>query len=270
MKDKSPKTLGGAALNLKRKQSTQSVAHMTEVSTPTNLVKYFLNYKKSGLPKRLMFYKNGEWLDYPEDVVKLVRKDFEIKKAAVELEFDGQNVVLDFLHMYNVNLQTGLQQPIAWIDEAQSCFFPQLFEPNNLGEKESGATYNQHIELGLDAYIEPVYGRQNVDSVRKLFLTGMATFGISQGDIVDVYRSSGISMQARLELFKKQADITKGIHGDANVRYGWLASSKEELTTMMKYGLGHNALSSCKCIFGFGVHLASVTHPYVWLVFIVF
>ncbi|XP_058775539.1 inactive poly [ADP-ribose] polymerase RCD1 [Vicia villosa] len=282
MEDKSPKALGGAALNLKRKQSTQSVTRMTEVPTTTNLVvkqmrlvgddsrptgsgpgiskflvKYFLNYKKSGLPKRLMFYKNGEWSDYPEDVVNLVRKDFEIKKAAVEIEFDGQNIVLDFLHMYNVNLQTGLQQPIAWIDEAESCFFPELFDGSD------DEPYNQDIEIDLDAYIEPVYGRQDVDSVRKLFLTGMDTFGISEGDIVDVYRSSGISMQARLELFQKQADITKGIHGDANVRYGWLACSKEELTTMMEYGLGHNALSSCKCIYGFGVHLATITHPYV-------
>src|SRR4051812_48978650 len=113
MADKSPKVLGGATFNEKRKRYIRRVAHLTEVSEPTNLavkqmrlvgderrptnsspamskylVKYFLNYKKSGLPKRLMFFKNGDWSDYPEDVVDLIKKDFEIKKAFVEVEVD--------------------------------------------------------------------------------------------------------------------------------------------------------------------------------------
>jgi hypothetical protein len=36
---------------------------------------------------------------------------------------------------------------------------------------------------------------------------------------------------------------------------------------MMEYGLGHNGLSASKCIYGAGVHLAAVSHPYAWLVF---
>ncbi|XP_058763567.1 inactive poly [ADP-ribose] polymerase RCD1-like [Vicia villosa] len=350
MADKSPKVLDGATLNGKRKRYIRRVAHLTEVLEPTNLtvkqmrlvgderqptnsspaiskylVKYFLNYKKSGLPKRLMFFNNGDWSDYPEDFVDLIKKDFEIKKAFVEVEVDGKKVVLDFLHMCNVNLQTGLQQPIAWIDEAGNCFFPELFvgsdeESNILGEKEgreshggkekqelkynlsnelngadesklvkySGdsnalvkdikingqhttnkmrnvnveATSNQYREIDIDAYTEPIYGRLDVDSVQHLFLTRMATFGISEGDIVDVYRNLGSLMQARLELFQKQADITKLLHSDANVRYGWLACSKNELSTMMEYGLGHNALLSSKFIYGLGIHLAAVIHPY--------
>ncbi|AES77522.2 hypothetical protein MTR_7g011640 [Medicago truncatula] len=60
----------------------------------------------------------------PEDVVNLVKKDFKIKKAAIEVELDGQKVVLDFLHMYHVNY-----------------FFPKDFagsaeEPNNIKEHE--------------------------------------------------------------------------------------------------------------------------------------
>lgn len=60
----------------------------------------------------------------------------------------------------------------------------------------------------------------------------------------------------------KKSDITKGIHKDANVRYGWLACSKKDMSMMMECGFGHNTLSLSKCIYNFGVHLAVITHPY--------
>ncbi|KAJ1399540.1 WWE domain [Sesbania bispinosa] len=104
-------------------------------SKPTNsgsnfgqsLVRYYLNYKKSGRPERLMFYRNGGWVDFPKDVVDLIKKDFEVKKAAVEVELNGHHLVLNFLHMYQMDLKTGLQQPIAWIDETGCCFFPEIY-----------------------------------------------------------------------------------------------------------------------------------------------
>ena len=45
-----------------------------------------------------MFYQNGEWINFPQDVVDVVRKDGDVMKAAVEVEFNGRNLVLDFLH----------------------------------------------------------------------------------------------------------------------------------------------------------------------------
>ncbi|XP_057444858.1 inactive poly [ADP-ribose] polymerase RCD1-like [Lotus japonicus] len=150
-----------ARVELKQKQATGCVAHLRRASRPTlyqqpslasptskavekmrledyeskrtivgslsgqSFLKCYLNYKNSGRPKRVMFYNNCEWLDYPRDVVNLVKNDFEIKNAAVEIELNGRELVLDFLQMCQVDLQTGLQQPIAWIDEAGSCFFPE-------------------------------------------------------------------------------------------------------------------------------------------------
>jgi len=96
----------------------------------------------------------------------------------------------------------------------------------------------------------------------------MTFLGITESDIVEVYRNSGKSMQMRLDLFKMQVDITKELNGDANVRYSWFSCSKEELSTMMKHELSHYRLSPPKCLYGVGVHLAALTHPYAWLVFI--
>ena len=73
-----------------------------------------------------MFYENGEWLDFPKDVVDLVKKDLEVKKAAVEIESNGYHLLFDFLHLHKVDLKTGLQQPIALIDEAGCYFFPEI------------------------------------------------------------------------------------------------------------------------------------------------
>ncbi|XP_061343034.1 inactive poly [ADP-ribose] polymerase RCD1-like [Gastrolobium bilobum] len=370
MEAKTAKALDRVALNLKRKRATRCAVHLNGASRPVlhhwpsfaspasrvvkrmrlgghkskltnagphigrSLVRCYLNYKKSGKPERLMFYKNGGWLDFPKDVVDVVKKDLEVKKAAVEVELNGYHIVLDFLHMYQVDLKTGLQQPIAWIDEAGCCFFPEVYaasdeEPysffkedgkshdscesneiklqleieingvdeSRLGEcsgesnalvkhiqidtKQNCSQYDVEVEggiskmdcgnvgeaieqnqdIGLDASTESVYGKLDLDSVQKMFLKGMSSFGSTGTDIVEIYRCSGSSMQVRLELFQKQAEITKKIHGDANVQYAWLASSKGELSTMMEYGLGHCRLSVSKCIYGIGVHLAAVTCP---------
>ncbi|KAE9607003.1 hypothetical protein Lal_00025954 [Lupinus albus] len=298
-----------------------------------SLVRHYLNYKKSGRPERLMFYKNGEWLDFPTDVVELVKKDLAIKKEAVEVESNGYHLVLDFFHMYKLDLKTGLQQPIAWIDEAGGCFFPEVFaasdeEPYNFCKQEAGKSSDSceiklHLEIDLkgvdgsklrecsgdsNALVEPVridatqscshydaqvegsinkgdcgdvnvdiqlnqdmglsactkyvYGNLDTDTVQKMFVTGMSSFGITDTDIIEIHRCSSMSMPARLELFWKQAEMTKKIHGNANVQYAWLASSKVELSTMMEYGLGHCRLSACKCAYGIGAHLSAVTCPY--------
>lgn len=101
-----------------------------------SLLKCYLNFKKSGVPQRLMFYQNGDWTDFPGDIVEIVRKDLVVKKATSEIKLNGQQYVLDFLHMFKMDLETGLQQPIAWIDEAGRCFFPETFADDNAAADE--------------------------------------------------------------------------------------------------------------------------------------
>ncbi|CAJ1931084.1 unnamed protein product [Sphenostylis stenocarpa] len=371
MEGKIAKALDRVALNLKRKRATRYAAHFSGATQPifghwpsymsptsrvvkrmrlggcrnklTNagphigrsLVRRFSNYKKSGRLDRLMFYRNGEWCDFPKDIVELVKKDLEVKKLAVEIELNRYHLVFDFLHLHKVDLKTGLQQPIAWIDEAGHCFFPEIYastdeEPYNISQQESGKSpdsyasneiklhleveingvdqsrlsecsgesnalvkgiqidtkqnccqydvevedsinkkdygnvgeaIQQNQDIGLDAYTDSVYGKLDLISVQKMFLKGMSSFGSSDSDIIEIYHCSGASMQARWELFQKQAEITKKIHGEANIRYAWLASSRRELSTMMEYGLGHCGLSGSKSTYGIGVHLAAASCP---------
>ncbi|XP_057418943.1 inactive poly [ADP-ribose] polymerase RCD1-like [Lotus japonicus] len=274
---------------------------------------YYLNYKNSGRAKRVMFYRNDEWFDYPRCVVDLVKNDFEIKKPVVEIWLNGHDVMLDFLHMCLVDFNTGLQQPLAWIDEVGHCFFPEVCvasyeESSNLCKQEGmelpieikmigvgesklrncsresnalvkdtqveienqmnildcgnrGESIMQN-EVGLVPYTKYVQGKLNLDYVHKIFLNGMSNVGNTHFEIVETYYCLGASVQARLKLFQAQVEITKIIHKDANVRYAWLPFNKEELSTMMKYELGHCAPCVTKSTYGVGVHLAAVTCPY--------
>ncbi|XP_068344961.1 inactive poly [ADP-ribose] polymerase RCD1-like isoform X2 [Pyrus communis] len=95
------------------------------------------------------------------------------------------------------------------------------------------------------------------DTVHKIFLKGMSSFDVVE--VLDIYQCSSTLMQARLELFQKQVEITKTFRGDANIRYAWLASSKGELSSIMMYGLGHSGLAMNKSIYGTGVHLTEAS-----------
>lgn len=176
MEDKIAKVLGSqrVALALKRKRAAQFGAYSTEPICMANqgpslnrvrkkrklggcssmfansetrsrpLYRGYSNFMKSGIPKQIMFYENGEWINFPRDLLDLVVEDLQVKKASLEIKFNGQHCVLDFLHMFFLDINTGLQQPLAWIDAAGSCFFPEIYgadgsgccHSNNFGNKE--------------------------------------------------------------------------------------------------------------------------------------
>ncbi|XP_065877825.1 inactive poly [ADP-ribose] polymerase RCD1-like [Euphorbia lathyris] len=92
-----------------------------------SLLRCYSNFTRSGVPERLMYYKNGEWSNFPQDVIALHMKDLQQKKPVIEIEVEGHRFVLDFLHMFRLDMKTGSQKPIAWIDESGSCFFPEIY-----------------------------------------------------------------------------------------------------------------------------------------------
>ncbi|KAF3449363.1 hypothetical protein FNV43_RR10091 [Rhamnella rubrinervis] len=293
-----------------------------------SLLTSYSNFMKSGMPKRLMFYENGEWTEFPHELVDRVRKELQVKRAVVDVELRGQRYVLDFLHMSRLDLDKGLQQPIAWIDEAEKCFFPEIYavddgddepylscldengkyqeafhvEPcesnviklqleieingmdNTLlrecsgesnafvkniqidqkpaSDQEDSCTRKSNVkvdEAKLLRVTESVNRKFNCDTVREMFNMGISAF--ASADIIDISQCSGTSMQGRCELFQKQVEITRNHRGDANVRHGWLAISKGELSVVMMYGLGHCGQSIIKSTYGIGVHLTADSCP---------
>jgi hypothetical protein len=120
----------------------------------------YSNYSRTGVPERLMFFENGEWTDFPQDAVSLVKKNFQQKKQAfVEIELDENRFVVDFLQSIHVNFKTGERRPIAWIDEAGSCFFPEIYledEQYECCQPETRKAQIQKIKLQLDIDINGI------------------------------------------------------------------------------------------------------------------
>ncbi|CBI33838.3 unnamed protein product, partial [Vitis vinifera] len=119
---------------------------------------------------------------------------------------------------------------------------------------------NQQIEGNLISRIGSSHGSLDFDTVRDMFTSGMNS--LISADIIEVYRGSSASMEARLELFQKQIEITSKYRADANVKYAWLAASKEALSSIMMYGLGHCRPSKVKPVYGIGVHLTAANFSY--------
>ncbi|AEE31452.1 WWE protein-protein interaction domain protein family [Arabidopsis thaliana] len=92
------------------------------------LVRYYTYFKKTGIAKRVMMYENGEWNDLPEHVICAIQNELEEKSAAIEFKLCGHSFILDFLHMQRLDMETGAKTPLAWIDNAGKCFFPEIYE----------------------------------------------------------------------------------------------------------------------------------------------
>ncbi|CAI9753514.1 unnamed protein product [Fraxinus pennsylvanica] len=95
------------------------------------LIQNYRNFKRSSEPARFMYYDNGSWVDYPEELVELLKQGFEVGKPVVEGEMDGYKCLFDFYRMLEFELDTGNQRSIAWIDVNCKCFFPMVFVDGN-------------------------------------------------------------------------------------------------------------------------------------------
>ncbi|KAL3634056.1 hypothetical protein CASFOL_021110 [Castilleja foliolosa] len=91
------------------------------------LIQNYSNFKRSSYPDRVMFYEDGSWVDYPKVVVELIKLGFMDGKPAVEAQLLGSNCVFDFYRMLEIDLESGNQRSISWIDVQGKCFFPKMF-----------------------------------------------------------------------------------------------------------------------------------------------
>ncbi|RZR96886.1 hypothetical protein BHM03_00025964 [Ensete ventricosum] len=302
----------------------------------THILKNYCNFTKSGLPKRVLAYENGEWKDFPENIVSLVQEDFRSKKAITEAGFQSQQLLLDYIYMICIVLETGLVKPIAWIDDHGKCFFPELrpecfalhgyhhsdndiqvyMNPDANKKHET----NEHFEISISAaessssrpddeamsnvkrvkseknsasdhniYIEvneavgenesgsalptnvpasricqsPASGCQVNRAVQEMLLQGLGNL-IDAKDIVGILRTPlrNDLGQVRFNLFQEQVEIAKKVRGNANVRYAWLASSKDAVEGMMLRGTLKRPEQ--KCLYGSGIHLAPANCSKIW------
>lgn len=91
------------------------------------LIQNHSNFKRSSCPKRFMFFENGSWVDYSEEVADLLKLGFMEGRPMVEAQVLGYKCLFDFYRMLEIDLESGNQRSIAWIDVDGKCFFPKMF-----------------------------------------------------------------------------------------------------------------------------------------------
>ncbi|KQJ85238.1 uncharacterized protein LOC100842408 [Brachypodium distachyon] len=258
--------------------------------TRPNLASDCDNYLKSGVPSRIMFYKQGSWQKFPEVIMKSLVQEFKGRKSSVVSVMDDEPVLVDFLSMTLVNLKTRKQRSVAWFDDSGKGFFPSMFFDEETDGVYSGNVdgIEEGIMLGKPSNSQPEVVKQVVIEssssipqkpstadvlrkkitsvergskdflfVRDLFLSGMGSFA-TENSILHIHRYSpkDISALCRLQAFERQMSCTKEDRGDSNVRYGWLGSRKSDIVRILINGFGTTGKPAEKACLSAGVYLS--------------
>uniref|UniRef100_A0A453SM83 Uncharacterized protein n=1 Tax=Aegilops tauschii subsp. strangulata TaxID=200361 RepID=A0A453SM83_AEGTS len=261
--------------------------------TRPNLASDCVNYLKSGVPSRIVFYKQDSWHNFPELIMKSLIEGFKGGKSSVVAVMDDEPVLVDFLSMSLVNLQTRKQRSVAWYDDTGKGFFPSLFfdeegdetanlDSSNVEDGAQGIMLDKAVsspeevvkqvvlESGPPGPHKPSTAdilRKKITSVERgsedfllvqdLFLSGMGPFA-TPNNILHIHRYSpnDITAQCRLQAFEKQMSCTKEDRGDSNVRYGWLGSTKSDIVRILINGFGNTGKPAEKACLSAGVYLS--------------
>ncbi|CAM0145880.1 unnamed protein product [Urochloa decumbens] len=254
-----------------------------------NLANDCVNFLKSGVPNRFMYYKQGSWHNFPEQIMKFLIEEFSSNKSSVVSVLDDDPILIDFLSMTMVNLKSRKQRSVAWIDNTSKCFCPSLFFDEEIGDMVKGGApnvqgtaqgimldkaVNSPPEVVKQVVVESSQKPSDADILRRkiisvergsndfqfvqdLFLSGMGPFA-APNNLLHVYRYSpnDITAQCRLQAFERQIVAMKEKRGDANVRYGWLGSRKNDIVRILINGLGTTGKPAEKSDLSAGVYLS--------------
>uniref|UniRef100_A0A0E0L9Z0 Poly [ADP-ribose] polymerase n=1 Tax=Oryza punctata TaxID=4537 RepID=A0A0E0L9Z0_ORYPU len=257
-----------------------------------SLAKDCVNYLKSGLPSRVVFYKQGAWCDFPQKIMESLVEGFKADKSSAVVVMDDQPLLVDFLSMTMVNLKTRKQRSVSWLDGTGKWFFPSAFFDEdvdesiklNMGTEGSGQgltegmvpkapnevvkqafleTYppvlqNSSIPDMLRKKIVPVErGSESFQFVQNLFLSGMCSFAAPK-NLLHIHRYSpeDVTAQCRLESFARQMSLTRKKIGYADVRYGWLGSRKQDIVGVLINGFVSTERTSHNSDIRTGVYLS--------------
>lgn len=263
-------------LSFKRKRDCSA-------NSKCQLLKSYENFLTSGSPKRVLFYENKQWIDFPPQTVILTCGDFMNKKPVTETVFRGQQLLLDFVHTVCVDQETGSKKPIAWIDENERHYFPEITpeicsdifgtdnDPKGKQESRSSAESSNSISgsgkgeevvsSGKKLKVEHVSAVQSdrfVDSgvLKRFLLRGLGPL-FSDNDIIEILKLpvSDKSGRLRFEVFEQEMEKIKNLRGDPHVRYAWLACTKDVVLEISS-GSSLQIFQSEKCpSYGIGAHL---------------
>uniref|UniRef100_A0A0C9S912 TSA: Wollemia nobilis Ref_Wollemi_Transcript_9834_3639 transcribed RNA sequence n=1 Tax=Wollemia nobilis TaxID=56998 RepID=A0A0C9S912_9CONI len=109
----------------------------------------YQNFRKSAVPARVMYFWNGIWNDFSDQVSISLKEAFSAGMPTVGVEIDGSRYLVDFLRMLQIDLRGGYQRSIGWIDEKGKCFFPKTVLEDNIDGEEASPKVEVEVEIRI-------------------------------------------------------------------------------------------------------------------------
>jgi len=134
-----------------------------------------------------------------------------------------------------------------------------------VGENEPCTVFLPKVSSLQEKVVRPASGPNVLGTVQNMLLHGLSSV-IDAKDIVRISKTPLLNniRQVRFELFRKQVEVTKNLRGNANVRYAWLASSKDAVEDIMLRGVMKINKPMQVPTYGVGVHLAPANCSNIW------
>lgn len=164
------------------------------------MVQNYMNFKRSHVPERMMQWsesRDGTWVEVSGEVLEASKSAFLNRRPMVEVEVDGNVYILDFFRMLKVDVNSGLQRSIAWIDVNGDCFFPNFFVDESLIDDHDDDDDNDEqeipkieIEIKIDAD-RSNENKENKDSYEKDILEGNRKRKVREGKLESEEEDSG-------------------------------------------------------------------------------
>ncbi|KAJ3678723.1 hypothetical protein LUZ60_002526 [Juncus effusus] len=256
-------------MNSSVRNNHSSLKRKRECLVNPQIVKSYRNFLTSGSPKRVLFYENSDWQDFPRETVLLVGGDFVNKQSISEIDFEGKKYFLDFVHTVCVDQETSLKKPLAWIDENDKHYFPQItlencdnygLDPNGSSESSAYSSNSEPKSVKDEEVISknkrvktenlPSFEKKvSRDAFKNMLLGSLGTL-FEEKDIVEITK-----MPLEKERFEQEIENVKNLRGNANVKYAYFAASKEAILEISS-GASLQISKPEKCpSFGIGAHL---------------
>ncbi|CAL9041787.1 unnamed protein product [Musa banksii] len=238
----------------------------------------YRNYLNSGLPRRILYYKRGEWTDFPESAREAIIDGFRHQMPCMVVYFGCELMLVDLLCMVMSNSKTKKHAYVAWIDEADRCFFPCLSFDGGVdepSEEVSGVVSPLAYSVPAPQMVTEVIAgdgngppapeakilnlRRDSGSfafMEKLFLSGMPSF-VKPENVLCIYEyvPKDTNAQVQYQAFESQLRSTREKRGNANAKYAWFGSTTQEILRILTYGFGSAVAPTVGAAFGSGIYL---------------
>ncbi|RWW74218.1 hypothetical protein BHE74_00017847 [Ensete ventricosum] len=204
---------------------------------------------RSGPLLRLIGYRLGLWfVDSQSRVMNLL----ELSDLAT---FDGGSSGVD--HGVMPNLRRVKSEENSSLDQNTCAEVNEV-----VGENDPGSVLPLNIPA-FGACQAPAGGHHVNRAVQDMLLQGLGKI-IDPKDIVGIHRTplrNDVGL-VRYNIFQEWVETTKKARGNANVRYAWLASTKDAVEEMIMHGVMKPPFH--KRLYGNGIHLTPANCSNIW------